>query len=158
VIAWARQMDPSQPLTVGVWRSEDFGVSGPTTALGRVALDESDVVSFHAYNDAAGVANRVAALRRRGRPVLCTEYLARSFGSTIQAVLPVLKAGDVAAYTWGLVDGKTQTIYPWSSWTKPFAAEPAVWHHDIFRRDGTPFDEAELKVIRALTGTTVQRR
>lgn len=152
VFAWAREINPDQPLTVGVWRGEDFSDAGPKTAVGRVALDESDVISFHAYNDATGVEQRIGVLRRHGRPLLCTEYLARSFGNTIQAVLPVLKANNVGAYTWGLVDGKTQTIYPWSSWTKPFTAEPAVWHHDLFRKNGTPFDEAELRVIRSLTG------
>ena len=151
VFGWARDVNPDQPLTVGLWRDEDFSDEGPKTPVARVALEQSDVISFHAYNDANGVEKRIAALRRHGRPLLCTEYLARSFGSTIQTVLPVLHAKDVGAYTWGLVAGKTQTIYPWSSWTKPFSAEPPVWHHDLFRRDGTPFDEAEVRVIRSLT-------
>jgi Cellulase (glycosyl hydrolase family 5) len=151
VFAWAREVNPSQPLTVGLWREEDFTDEGPKTAVGRVALEQSDVISFHAYNDANGVEKRINVLRRHGRPLLCTEYLARSFGNTIQAVLPVLRTNNVGAYTWGLVDGKTQTIYPWSSWTKPFTAEPPVWHHDLFRKDGTPFDEAELRLIRSLT-------
>jgi hypothetical protein len=43
-------------------------------------------------------------------------------------------------------------IYPWSSWTKPFTAEPPIWHHDLFRKDGTAFDDRELKIIRSLTG------
>jgi hypothetical protein len=152
VLAWAREINPDQPLTVGLWRDEDFSDAGPKTAVARVALEESDVISFHAYNDAPGVEKRIAVLRRQGRPLLCTEYLARSFGSTIQAVLPALKANDVGAYTWGLVDGKTQTIYPWSSWTRPFTAAPPVWHHDLFRANGTPFDDSEIRLIRSLTG------
>jgi hypothetical protein len=152
VFAWAREVNPDQPLTAGPWRGEDFTEAGPKTPAGRVSLDESDVISFHAYTDAVGLAKRIAVLRRYGRPLLCTEYLARTFGSTIQSVLPVMMAAEVGAYIWGLVDGKTQTIYPWSSWTKPFTAEPAVWHHDLFRRDGTAFDEAEVKIIRSLTG------
>jgi hypothetical protein len=67
-------------------------------------------------------------------------------------VLPILKKNNVGAYTWGLVDGKSQTIYPWSSWTKPFTAPPPVWHHDLFRADGTPYDESEIRLIRSLTG------
>ena len=153
VFAWARAVNPDQPLTVGVWRGEDFADAGPKTDVARVAVETSDVISFHAYNDANGVEKRIAALRRHGRPPLCTEYLARSFGSTIQTVLPVLKANETGAYTWGLVAGKTQTIYPWSSWTKPFDAEPPVWHHDLFRRDGTPYDAAEVRVIRSLTAS-----
>lgn len=151
VFAWARQVNPDQPLTVGPWREEDFTDAGPATPVGRFALEESDVISFHAYTDAAGLTKRIDVLRKYRRPLLCTEYLARSFGSTIQAVLPVMKTSEVAAYTWGLVAGKTQTIYPWSSWTKPFTAEPAVWHHDLFRKDGTPYDAAEVKLIRSLT-------
>jgi hypothetical protein len=152
VVAWARDINPEQPLTVGLWRGEDFGDDGPKTPVARAALEASDVISFHAYNDAAGVEKRIAVLGRHGRPLLCTEYLARSFGSTIQTVLPVMKAHGVGAYTWGLVAGKSQTIYPWSSWTMPFTSEPPVWHHDLFRRDGRPFDEAEVQVIRSLTG------
>jgi len=152
VFAWAREINPDQPLTVGLWRGEDFSAAGPKTQVARVALEESDVISFHVYDDAKEVEKRIAILRKHGRPLLCTEYLARSAGSTIQAVLPVLKANGVGAYTWGLVDGKTQTIYPWSSWTKPFTAPPAVWHHDLFRANGTPFDEAEIRLIRSLTG------
>ncbi|HEX2343655.1 MAG TPA: cellulase family glycosylhydrolase [Vicinamibacterales bacterium] len=151
-LGWAREVNPDQPLTVGLWLEEDFSEAGPKTAVGRVALEESDVVSFHAYTDGKTLESRIAALRRHGRPLLCTEFLARSFGSTIQAALPVLKANNVGAYIWGLVDGKSQTIYPWSSWTKPFTAEPPVWHHDLFRRSGTPFDEEEIRLIRSLTG------
>ena len=55
--------------------------------------------------------------------------------------LPFLKKENVGAYNWGLVSGKTQTIYPWDSWTKPYDAEPKIWFHDIFRKDGSPFDE-----------------
>jgi Cellulase (glycosyl hydrolase family 5) len=158
VFAWARDVKPEQPLTVGLWREEDFKDSGPVTAVGKIALEASDVISFHAYNDATGVEKRIAVLRRHKRPLLCTEYLARTFGSRIQTVLPLLKANGVAAYTWGLVSGKTQTIYPWSSWTKPFTAPPEVWHHDLFYPNGKPFDEAELGVIRSLTGARTAPR
>jgi pimeloyl-ACP methyl ester carboxylesterase len=151
VFAWARAVNADQPLTVGLWRDEDFTESGPVNLAARIAVEESDVISFHAYNDAAGVTKRIAALRRYGRPLLCTEYLARSFGSTIETVLPVLQSNGVAAYTWGLVSGKTQTIYPWSSWTKRFTGPPDVWHHDLFHPDGKPYSESEVRVIRKLT-------
>ena len=44
----------------------------------------------------------------------------------------------VGAINWGLVSGKTNTIFPWGS--PEGAPEPKVWFHDIFRKDGTPFD------------------
>ena len=46
--------------------------------------------------------------------------------------------------------GKTNTIFAWETWQTPEKAdEPAVWFHDIFRRDGTPYDAKETAIIRA---------
>jgi hypothetical protein len=58
----------------------------------------------------------------------------------------------VAAYNWGLVNGKSQTIYPWDSWVRHYTNEPTVWFHDIFRADGRPFSTDEVQLIRNLTG------
>jgi hypothetical protein len=57
----------------------------------------------------------------------------------------------VGAYNWGFVSGKTQTIYPWDSWTKTYTAEPPLWFHDIFRADGTPYDAKEVAFIKSVT-------
>jgi hypothetical protein len=61
----------------------------------------------------------------------------------------------VAAFNWGLVDGKSQTIYPWDSWNKSYDAAPALWFHDIFRRDGKPYRPQEVAYIRAITESEV---
>jgi hypothetical protein len=50
------------------------------------------------------------------------------------------------------VAGKTQTIYPWDSWRQTYTAEPPLWFHDIFRADGRPYREEEVRLIRSLTG------
>jgi hypothetical protein len=63
----------------------------------------------------------------------------------------------VGAYNWGFVAGKTQTIYPWDSWYTEYTADPPVWFHDIFRRDGTPYDPAEVALIRQLTAARARR-
>jgi hypothetical protein len=147
VFTWAREVNPGQPLTVGAWR-ESWGDTAKIGAIDRYALEQSDVITFHAYSDSADVAARVNALTRYGRPMLCTEYLARTYGSRIQTVLPLLASLGVGAYNWGLVSGKTQTIYDWSSWSKKQTAEPRIWHHDLLRWDGTPFDSVEIRVIR----------
>lgn len=55
----------------------------------------------------------------------------------------------VGAINWGLVSGKTNTIFPWGS--PEGASEPKVWFYDIFRKDGTPFDQEEIDVIRQYT-------
>ncbi len=115
-------------------------------------LTQSDVISFHNYRPLAELKKDVEALKRYRRPMLCTEYMARPAGSTFDPVLAYLKEEHVGAYNWGFVAGKSQTIYPWDSWQKPYAAEPPVWFHDIFRRDGTPYDAGEVAFIRKVTG------
>jgi hypothetical protein len=147
--AWAREADPSQPLTSGVWQG-DWSERG-LSATARTQLESSDVISFHTYDPLAEVKQRVDSLRHYNRPLLCTEYMARPRGSTFEAILPWFKEQRIAAYNWGFVAGKTNTIYPWDSWQKPYASEPKVWFHDIFRPDGTPFDPKEVELIRRLT-------
>jgi hypothetical protein len=115
-------------------------------------LAESDVISFHSYYDAERVGKRIRELSALGRPLLLTEYLARGGGSEFATVLPLLKEHNVGGFNWGLVSGKTQTIYPWHSWARPYAAEPDPWFHDIFHPDGRPYREDEVALIRRLTG------
>jgi hypothetical protein len=76
--------------------------------------------------------------------------MARPRGSRFEPLLRYFQDEKVAAYNWGLVSGKTQTIYPWDSWSKRYTAEPAVWFHDIFRTDGTPYDPSEVRYIRSI--------
>ena len=83
---------------------------------------------------------------------MCTEYVARPFGSTFDPLLANLKEEGVGAYNWGFVAGKTQTNYPWDSWQKKYAGEPPLWFHDIFRTDGTPYRLSEVLYIRHVTG------
>jgi hypothetical protein len=86
------------------------------------------------------------------RPIICTEYMARSAGSTFDTVLPIAKVHHVAAINWGLVAGKSQTYLPWDSWERPYVVEPpSIWFHDIFYPDGRPYREREVHLIRELT-------
>jgi hypothetical protein len=148
---WARSVDPSQPLTSGVWQ-RDWADESKLTEMDRFQLEASDVVSFHTYDPLDEVKRRVAALRRYKRPLLCTEYMARPRGSTFDPILAYFKQEKIAAYNWGFVAGKTQTIYPWETWRQSGTAEPKVWFHDIFRADGKPFDPKEVEYIRRVTG------
>jgi hypothetical protein len=148
--AWARDVNPSQPLTAAPWKGDwvDTTRMLPITAY---MLDSSDVITFHSYDDSAHVERLITALERYGRPLICSEYMARPRGSTFQSILPIFARRHVGAINWGLVSGKTQTIYPWDSWNREYTAEPTVWFHDVFRRDGTPYDTAEATFIRAMT-------
>ena len=149
--AWAREVAPSQPMTAGVWIGS---LSDPDklSPINRYMLTQSDVISFHNYRRLAELKKDVESLKRYRRPILCTEYMARPMGSTFDPILPYLKEEHVGAYNWGFVAGKTQTIYPWDSWKKPYADEPPTWFHDIFRPDGTPYDASEVAFIRRVTG------
>ena len=149
--AWAREASPSQPLTVGVWAGGPWDDAPALNHVHRAALAESDVISFHNYGDPNDLKTRIAELKDLDRPMLCTEFMARGNGSTFEAVLPVLKEEKIAAYCWGLVDGKSQTKYPWKSWQMPIAGEPKPWHHDIFHTDGRPYRQAEVEFIRRAT-------
>jgi hypothetical protein len=148
---WARAVGPSQPLTVGVWRGEEWDKPQSMNRVHRAAVELSDVISFHDYRGPESMTRRIGQLRKYGRPLLCTEYLARGNGSSFEEILPILKQEKVAAYNWGLVDGKTQTKYPWSTWQMPILGEPQPWHHEIFHVDGKPYREEEVKLIRELT-------
>lgn len=148
---WARSVNPQQPLTAGLWAG-DWSAPEKLKPIETLMVEESDVISFHNYDNAASFEKNILELQRYGRPILCTEYMARGNNSTFEGSLPVAKKYNVAAYNWGLVNGKSQTIYPWDSWKKAYKAEPEVWFHDIFRKDGTPYRKAETDLIKKLTG------
>jgi len=143
---WARSAGPSQPLTGGVWKG-DWSESG-LSEMARFQLENSDVITFHCYDRPDVMKMRIETLRRFHRPIICTEYMARPLGSTFAAILPLLKRESVGAYNWGLVSGKTQTIYPWDSWEKSYTGEPALWFHDIFRNDGAPYNPKETEFLK----------
>ncbi len=154
VFAWARAAGARQPLTAGLWRG-DWSSDEKLSAMNRIMIDHSDVISFHGYNKPVEFERMIQWLQRYNRPILCTEYMARGAGSTFEGSLPIAKRYHVAAINWGFVKGKTQTHLPWDSWEKPYVdREPSVWFHEIFRSDGTPYRTEEVDLIRKLTGVT----
>jgi hypothetical protein len=150
--AWARAAHPTQPLTSGVWKG-DWSVAEKLEPAARIQIEMSDVISFHSYDKPEVFEKRVLSLQQYHRPILCTEYMARGNGSTFQGTLPLARKYNVAAINWGLVAGKTQTYLPWDSWQHPYTdREPAVWFHEIFRTDGTPYSAEETAFIKQMTG------
>jgi hypothetical protein len=152
--AWAREMNPTQPLTAAPWKGDWLDPS-QTAPMTTFLLQNSDIITFHGYENRQRMQRLIAALRPWGRPVICTEYMARPRGSTFESILPLFREQGVGAYNWGFVSGKSQTIYPWDSWEHAYPAEPPVWFHDIFRADGTPYRQEEVDFIRSLTGARV---
>jgi hypothetical protein len=152
VFAWARSVNPEQPLTSGIWTG-DWSTESSMSAVARIQVNESDVISFHNYGWPEDFESRVIALERYHRPLICTEYMARGAGSTFDEILPIAKKYKVGAINWGLVAGKTQTYLPWDSWQRPYILDqPTLWFHDVYHTDGTPYRERELEIIRSLTG------
>lgn len=151
VYVWARSQNPQQPLTAGLWAG-DWSAPEKLKPIETLMVTESDIISFHNYDSAATFEKNIVELQRYGRPILCTEYMARGNNSTFQGSLPIAKKHNVGAYNWGLVDGKSQTKYAWDSWKKKYSGEPPIWFHDIFRKDGTPYKKDEVELIKHLTG------
>jgi hypothetical protein len=148
--AWAREAGAQQPLTSGVWKG-DWSSPEKMGEMERTQIELSDVVSFHNYDSPTELERRIRWLQRYNRPLVCTEYMARGNGSFFMGSLPVFKRYNVAAINWGLVQGKTQTNLPWDSWEHPYTdREPAIWFHEVFRTDGTPYIPEEAQYIRRM--------
>lgn len=158
VFEWARDIDPSQPLTATIITDPFHCNPRHFARLPMLSFicENSDVMSFHCYDGAQQMSDFIALMECFGRPVFCTEYLGRTRGSTFEAVLPIMKEHKVAAYSFGLVHGATQCHYPWNEVVDgrkiPFTEEPELWFHDIFRPDHTPWSEDEVKFLRDLNG------
>ena len=145
VFDWAVAVDPDQPLTVGVFNGTKRRAAR-TRPLARTVLERSDVVSFHCYEGEQGLLDTIGHLSTFGRPLVCTEWLGRPRSPA--ALLEVLAAHDVDAFNWGLVAGRSQTVWPWTSWWWRRPGVPDPWFHDLLHDDGRPYDAAEADLFR----------
>jgi Cellulase (glycosyl hydrolase family 5) len=152
VFEWAREANPRQPLTSGVWRG-DWSSAEKLGPVERIQIEGSDVVSFHNYDKPSEFEDRVRSLGQYHRPIICTEYMARSNGSFFEGSLPIAKRYQIGAINWGFVAGKTQTYYPWDSWQHPYTdRQPTIWFHEVLRNDGQPYEPEEVAFIRRMLG------
>jgi hypothetical protein len=138
VFRWARAAAPSQPLTLATWNGNG--------KLNELIFQNSDILTFHNYGDAAKVRSHIQSLKKYGRPLINTEWLNRGRGSTVDNCLPLFEKENVGCMHWGLINGKTQTDLGWG-W-RPGRPEPEVWQHDLFHGDHTPYDKEELELFR----------
>ncbi|MBC7889012.1 MAG: cellulase family glycosylhydrolase [Ferruginibacter sp.] len=155
VFVWARAANPSQPLTSGIW-SGNWVSHDSLKPIEKLMVEESDIISFHNYGSGADFEQCIKNMERYGRPVICTEYMSRGNGSFFEGSLPVAKKYKVAAFNWGLVNGKSQTIYPWDSWQVKYTGEPDLWFHDIFRKDGSAYKKTEVDFIKEMMGRKIK--
>ncbi|HXH99388.1 MAG TPA: glycoside hydrolase family 2 TIM barrel-domain containing protein [Sphingobacteriaceae bacterium] len=142
VFGWARDVNPDQPISVGIWRW-DF------PELNAVQILNSDVITYHDYEEPQWHLRVVQMLKTHGRPIICTEYMARTRNSRFSNILPMLKQENIGAINWGFVAGKSNTIYAWDT-PLPDASQPVEWFHDIFKQDGTAYRQDEVDLIKKL--------
>ncbi|MDR1746311.1 MAG: cellulase family glycosylhydrolase [Tannerella sp.] len=146
VFEWAREINPSQPVTIGIWvENKDW------EERNAYFIDNSDIISYHCYGNKEEMSARIEKYKQYGRPVICTEWMNRPSKSTVRDIMPLLKQENVSAILWGLVNGKTQTDLSWGHRPEkmPYTGE---WQHDLFHTDFTPYDKQELELIKALNG------
>lgn len=141
---WGREVNPSQPLTAGVWNLD-------LKELSDYQTKNADIFTYHCYFNETIHQQWINNFRAIVKgPMICTEYMARIRNSRFDNIMPLLKKENIGAINWGLVEGKTNTKYAWDTPT-PSGAEPTLWFHEIFRKDGTPYKQEEVDLIKSLT-------
>jgi hypothetical protein len=149
VFKWARAANPSQPLSVGVWFDNQD--------LNEFQLAASDIITFHHYLPVDYLNRQIGELKTHARPIICTEWMARTCGSLVDTHLPVFAQEKVGCLNWGMVAGKTNTIYQWQTLPGHFdssisvieqESSPQVWFHDLLSADGTPHDRTEIDLFK----------
>ena len=143
VFMWAREINPSQPLSSGVWSGN--------ADIKKIQIENSDIITYHNYSGEVHHQKMINTLKVHNRPMICTEYMARTNNSMFSNIMPILEEQNIGAINWGLVDGKSNTKYAWNT-PIPDESEPELWFHEIFRKDGTPYKQEEVDLIKKLTG------
>lgn len=144
VFKWAREIDPAQPLTIGVWNNDK--------ELNDIIYANADIISFHCYSTKDVTESVIKEQLSHNRPAICTEWMNRVAKSYIIEILPVFKQFNVGCMMWGLVNGKTQTHLCWGHRPEqlPYTNE---WQHDIYHGDFRPYNQKEIDMIKEMTGS-----
>jgi len=140
---WGREVNPSQPLSSGVWNSS-------LKELNKFQVENSDIITYHNYDSPEKHQVAIDSLKKYNRPLVCTEYMARRNNSLFSNIMPLLKKNNIGAINWGLVAGKTNTKYAWDEPIKD-RSEPKLWFHEIFHPDGVPYKQEEVDLIKKLS-------
>ena len=148
-----RNIDPSQPLTVGL-----FNIKGneniPLNEIEQYALDNSDIISYHFYSGYNEHVKIIKRLSKEGRPIMNTEWLGRCLGNDVFSLFPLFYLNKIGCYNWGFVAGKYQTYEPWEGTWQQYEKGTATdvdftkWFHDLYRPNHRPYDPKEIKLIK----------
>ena len=142
IFQWAREVNPDQPISAGLW-AWDY------EKLNAFQVQNSDIITYHDYEEPQWHQRVIELLKVNGRPLICTEYMARTRNSRFSNIMPLLKKQNVGAINWGFVSGKSNTIYAWDT-PVPDGSQPSEWFHDIFFANGKPYRDDEVNLIKKL--------
>ena len=146
----ARDVNPMQPLTSAIWHF-------PSPKMPEVelfCLENSDVISYHSYGPYTQNIKFIQALKQHERPILCTEWLGRTFQNRVQEMFPLFFLEKIGCYCWGFVAGLYQTYEPWEAVWERYKNGTAtdidftVWFHDLYRPSLRPYDPHETDLIK----------
>lgn len=147
----ARSISPDQPLTAGVWLHQG------NDEVNRWQLENSDIISVHAYTPLERTRELVNKYRQPGRPFFITEWMHRPAGNTIKDHLPYFHSEKIGCWQWGMIVGKTQTNLSWKTMNGGVPEpDPQLWQHDLLYPDGTPYDPEEIRMIRSFGKGSVE--
>lgn len=151
-----RAINPIQPLTAAVWRNKY--AADEVSEIEKFGLDNSDLISFHSYENYLKNVKEICELKKYGRPIINTEWLNRCGGNTVEELFPLFFLEKIGCYNWGFVAGKYQTYEPWNSVWDYYAENPdwykdfdfTKWLHDLYRPSLNPYNPKEIKLIKEL--------
>ena len=157
----AREIDPIQPLTVGIWAFPEpmtsvVNLRESLSEIQKYALDNSDLITYHCYGSLERNVAIIKALKKYGRPIVNTEWLARPLGNNVEEMYPLFYSNDIGCYMWGLVAGKYQTYEPWNGIWDRYEKDPNLnwdftkWFHDLYRPALRPYNPKEIELMKRI--------
>ena len=148
-----REIDPIQPLTceTASYYGGDFF---ETCEVEKYGVLNSDIISFHNYGSYESNIRTIKNLKKFGRPLINSEWLARCLNNNVEELFPLYYLEKVGCYNWGLVGGKAQYYEPWNSTWENYEKNPDLkwdftkWFHDLFRLNHRPYNPKEIEIIK----------
>ena len=83
VFDWSFEIRPDQPVSVGVWNKSLIN-------LNKFQMANSDIITYHNYDGPVSHVGAIDSLETYGRPMICTEYMARRNNSLFKNIMPIL--------------------------------------------------------------------
>ena len=151
-----RSYDPIQPLCADLWRLPKNNSIDSMPEEERIALELSDIISYHDYGSLDHSVRVIDFLRQFDRPMLNTEWLHRVQFNNVATHLPLYYNNGIGIFNWGFVNGKFKGHEPWEACWRRYAKGERLdltkWQHDLLRPNYRPYDPEEIKKFTLYAG------